>query len=291
MGAARAGQDLPTAQIHCVSGEVFKTLGIPLLRGRSFTDYDREGAPKVVIANAAAANLFWPGQDAIGKRVWLGCGWEDNQWGEVVGVAGDVKYGRIEEQVSPGFYLPYLQPVEPASFVLLKSNQDPDSLAVALRKTVKSIDRNLPLYDIQTMEARIAEATSRTKFVTVLLVIFAALAMILSAIGLFGVVSCAVSSRSREIGIRAALGARASQILGSIVGDAAGLLVCGMAFGIAGALLGGKVLSSQLYEISPTDPLTLVVVTSVLIFVGLAACVIPAIRASRIQPAEVLRIE
>jgi len=291
IGSKQAGQDFPTAEIHCVSGGVFKTLGIPLLRGRSFTDFDREGSPKVVIPNQAAARLFWPGQDAIGKRVWLGCGWEDGEWGEVIGIVGDVKYGRVEEQAMPGFYLPYLQPVEPASFVLLKSNQDPTALAGSLRRIVRSIDRNLPVYDIQTMESRIAVATSRTRFVTVLLGIFAALALILSVVGLFGVVSYAVSSRLREIGIRIALGARATQVLTMVIGDGATLIACGLAVGVGAAMLGSSLLASQLYNVSTTDPLTIVTVVSVLMLVGLAACVIPALRASRVPPIDVLRIE
>jgi putative ABC transport system permease protein len=283
--------DLPVVQTHVVSSDYFRTLGIPLVKGRTFSGADREGAPRVVMINRKAAGQFWPGEEAIGKRLWLGVGWEDRELAEVVGVVGDVRYGRIEEAVEASVYLPHLQPIEPACFLLVKSQFPPSTMIPALRKTIGSIDRNLPVHDVRTMEQRAAEASSRTSFSAVLLACFAALSLALSAVGVYGVTAYITSARSKEIGIRMALGARGKDVVLMLVREGVSLVLLGIILGAGLSLAATRVLQGQLYEVGTNDPLTFAAVIVLLAIIGLTACYIPARAASRSNPAAVLRFE
>ena len=283
--------EMNTTGIHSIGPDYFKTLRIPLIRGRAFTETDRDGAQRVAIINETAARKFWPDEDPIGKQLWVGVGWEAGEFGEVVGVVSDVKYGKIEEMFEPQIYLPYLQPTEPASFVIVRTTNEPERIVPALRQEIIALDKNAPVYDVMTMRQRSSEATSRTRFSALLLGIFATLALILSAVGIYGVMSYAVSGRTREIGIRMALGANRRNVLNLVMRDAIGLTVIGLVLGLTGAFAATRVLASQLYGVEATDAMTFAVVALLLAAVALAASYIPARRATKVDPMIALRYE
>jgi predicted permease len=277
--------------LHSVGPDHFKTLRIPLVKGRPFADYDRAGSKRVAIVSEAAAGQFWPGEDPIGKRVHLSVGWEPTEFAEVVGVVGDVKYKKIEQPAEPDVYLPYLQPTEDPAFVIVRTEESPASLVAALRREVLALDRNVPLFDIKTMKERTAAATSRTRFSALLLAIMAGLALLLAVTGIYGVMAFAVSGRTREIGIRMALGAQHKDVLRMVMLDGVVLTAAGLVIGLGAALFATRALGSQLYGVGTTDPVTFAAVSLVLALVALVACYVPARRATRVDPTVALRYE
>ncbi|HZS10009.1 MAG TPA: ABC transporter permease [Blastocatellia bacterium] len=280
--------------LHSVSPDYFKTLRINLLRGRAFTELDRVGAPRVAVINQAAAEQLFPGEDPIGKRIrpYIDPAYETQEkFVEIVGVVGDVKYGRLEAAVEPDVYLSSLQPTDAAQTVILRSGLDPASLASAVRREVLSLDKNVPLARVQTMNERAAEVTSRTRFIAILLGLFAALALTLSAVGIYGVMAYNVSARTRELGIRIALGAGRADVVRLVVGDGLALIAGGLGAGLFASWAAARVLKSQLYEVSMTDPLTFAGVALLLVLVALVACYLPARRATKVDPMVALRYE
>ena len=275
--------------LHSVGADYFATLRIPLKKGRSFTGQDRAGARLVAIVNEEAAQKYWPDEDPIGKEIWLGAGWEQNQFGEIVGVVGDVKYGTVEEAARPEVYLPYSQPTEPASFVLVRTSNDPRQIVGAVRNEILSLDKNVPVFDVKTMEERSASATSRTRFSALLLGVFSSLALVLSAIGIYGVMAYGVSGRTREIGIRLALGATPRDVLGLVLRDGLVLTLAGIALGLGGAFAATRVLGSQLYGVGTTDAATFAAVSVLLAAAALMASYLPAQRAARVDPMVALK--
>jgi putative ABC transport system permease protein len=286
-----ADDDMHAVGIHSVGPDYFKTLGIPLMRGRAFTSQDRAGSKLVAIINETAARRFFPGEDPLGKEIWLGVGWEEKAFGEVVGVSGDVKYGRVEEVFEPEVYVSYLQPTEDAAFVIARTASDPTLIVPALRREVLALGRDVPVYDVRTMEDRAGDVTSRTRFSALLLAVFAGFALTLAAVGVYGVMAYTVSGRTHEIGIRMALGARPRDILRMAMGEGVALALAGTALGIAAAYLATRVLASQLYDVQATDPLTFALVPLTMIVVALGACFVPARRATRVDPMVALRYE
>ncbi|HZM86261.1 MAG TPA: FtsX-like permease family protein, partial [Blastocatellia bacterium] len=238
-----------------------------------------------------AARKFWPNENPIGKEIWVGAGWEQDQYGEIVGVVGDVKYGKVEEAFKPQVYLPYTQPTEPASFVMVRTTNDPTQIVAAVRSEILALDSNVPIFDIRTMEERSADATSRTRFGALVLGIFSTLALVLAAIGIYGVMSYSVSGRTREIGVRMALGAQPRNVLALVMRDGIVVTVAGIALGVALALAATKVLGSQLYGVGTTDTPTFVAVSFLFAVVALAASYIPARRAMKLDPMFALRYE
>ena len=202
-----------------------------------------------------------------------------------------MKYGKVEEAFKPQVYLPYTQPTEPASFVMVRTSNDPAQIVSAVRKEILSLDRSVPIFDIRTMADRGADATSRTRFSALLLGIFSILALVLAAVGIYGVMSYAVSGRTREIGVRMALGAQPGNVLGLVMRDGIGVTVVGISLGLLLAFATTRVLGSQLYGIGTTDTLTFVGVSVLLGLVALAASYIPARRAMKIDPMVALRYE
>lgn len=284
--------DDPGVGLHSVAPEHFKTLGIPLLRGRAFIEQDRAGARRVAIISETAARRFFPDEEPLGRRIKLAVGWEpEDDLAEIVGVVGDVKYKKIEDEPAPDVYLSYLQPTENTSFVILRTKTVPSSLAGAVRKEVLALDKNVPLYDIKSMEDRISAATSRTRFTALLLGIFSGLALTLAAIGIYGVMSYVVSSRSHEIGIRMALGARQADVLKLLMGDAVLLTAIGLGLGLATSYAVTRILASELYEVSSTDASTFALISSLLAAVALLACYIPVRKAMEVSPVVALRYE
>jgi putative ABC transport system permease protein len=285
----------PAMQVRIATAGYFQAMGIPLKRGRSFTEEDRWGGPPVVLITEAAARQYFPNEDPIGKTINLGWGRGEGKpraGGEVVGVIGDVKDAGLAEPEPPQIYLPYKQWPVQSMAVLLKTAVPPESLAGAARKAVYSVDGNLPVGNVRTLQALVSRSISQPRFYMTLLAAFAGVALVLAAIGIFGVLSYAVAQRTREIGIRMALGAHAGAVLGLVVREALVMASVGVAIGVSAAfLLTEWLVAKLLFDTSPHDPVTFVLVAGLLTIVSLAAAYVPARRATRVDPIVALRAE
>ena len=276
--------------VYWASPSYFHTLGIPLQKGRWFSDRDRQGQPKVVVVSAAAARAIWPNADPIGKRVAVGQGGFGDS-AEVIGVVGDVRYQAIETAATPDVYLPLLQSGRMGGVFFVRSRGSLALLAPIVRSTVDAVDANLPITDMKTMDDRLGDASWRTRTSAWLLGTFAAIAVFLSAIGVYGVVSQGVEQRRREIGVRMALGARRGQIVGLVLGRALGIGAAGVTAGLILAIPAASVLNTLLYEVSPRDPVVLGVLGALLLAIAVLASYLPARRAMRVDPLTTLRAE
>jgi len=262
---------------------------IPLKSGRLFTIADRVGAAKVVIVNETAARTFWPDGHVLGRRVGVGQG-GFGDGAEVVGIVGDIRQ-YADSAPKPDVFLPYLQSPNPRMIIFVRTAGDPAALTGDLRRAVHEVAPAFPVYDVQTMPARVASATAQARFSAVLLAMFAATALSLAVIGIYGVMSLAVSSRTREIGILIALGADQARVRRSVVREGLGLVAIGALIGVGGALVCTRVLRTMLFDLTPTDPVTYVGIIAVLGAAATAASWIPARRAARVDPVIALRAE
>jgi len=289
----KTGQTEPVGVgVHSISPGYFKTLRVNLLKGRVFTDQDRAGAPRVALINQTAAETFFPGEEPLGKRIQVGVGasYETAEKSvEIVGVVADVRYGQLEAAIEPDVYLSSLQPTDEAQTLIVRTRVDPAAMTAAVRREVLALDRNVPLTAIRTMKERVAEVTSRTRFIAALLGLFAGLALLLAGIGIYGVIAYNVSARTREIGIRLALGAQRSDVLRLVLGDGLKLIAAGLALGALAAAAVLRVLQTQLFGVRTTDPLTFAAVVLLLAGAGLLACYLPARRAAKVDPLSALR--
>ena len=288
---AAAPSAMPSVGIVWASPSYLQTMNVPLLKGRWFTPADRVGSPKVMVVNETAARTFWPGEDPVGHRAAAGQGGYGGDGAEVIGVAGDVRYLQADEPPRPDVYVPYLQSPRSDMLLYIRTTGDAAALIGVVRREVRALNRDLPLFDIQTMQARIAGATSKPRFSAILLAVFAGIALCLAAIGIYGVMSYLVTQRTREIGIRMALGARRGDVLSLVVRRGAILAAFGIGIGAAGALAATRALTTLLYEIQPGDPVTYVEIGAALAAVALAASYLPARRASMVDPSGALRAE
>jgi predicted permease len=277
----------PQVGVHWATPDLFATLGVRLERGRLFTTTDRIGAPKVVLISKTAAQRFWPNEDPIGKRVSVHQG-GFSDGAEVIGIVGDVRQF-VDSLPEPDVYISYYQSPRPGMLLFVRTAGDPASLGPDLRRAIHDVAPQYPVYDMQPLAARTAAATAQARFSSTLLTLFAIVALSLAALGIYGVMSLAVAQRTREIGIRMALGADTRRVMRLVVGEGLGLATWGAVIGLAGALLATRVLRSLLFEVKPSDPVTYV--TVVLLLGGAAglASWIPARRATRVQPTEALR--
>jgi putative ABC transport system permease protein len=284
----------PSMEIRVVSPDYFQAMGIPVQRGRAFARGDVAEAPQVAMISEAAARKYFPGEDAIGKFITLGWGRGEGQpkvGGEVVGIVGDVKDQSLAGDTPPEMYVPYAQmPVETMD-VVLRTSIAARALAPAAEKVVHALDPELPLSRVATLDEVVARSISEPRFYMVLLGAFAAMALFLAALGIFGVLSYAVVQRSREIGIRVALGAHPHDVLGMVLGQAARLAAFGVLAGLAGAVALSRAMASLLFQLSPTDPATLGSMAALLAVVALVASYLPARRATRVDPLVALRSE
>jgi predicted permease len=278
----------PDVGIHWVTPEWFKALRVPLVAGRFFDSGDRIGRRKVVLVNATAARRFWPNESPLGKPVAVGQGGFDDT-AYVAGVVGDVRFARIDSLAAAEVYLSYLQSPRSGAMVYLRTGGDPTALAASARRVIREIGADIPVYDVRTFSSRVADATAESRFSALTLALFAGAALVLAALGIYGVISFAVTQRTREIGIRVALGAGRRDVLRLIVGQGAALTAAGLALGLAGALATTRVLRSMLFDVEPSDPETLMVVVALLAMAALLASWIPARRAATVQPVEALR--
>ncbi|HEX8458967.1 MAG TPA: ABC transporter permease [Pyrinomonadaceae bacterium] len=284
----------PAIATRVVSPDYFQTMGITLLQGRGFTNEDKVDSPAVAVINETMARRFWPNQDPTGKRITPGSlsSTDPNDWITVVGVARDVRQFELVADPKPQMYLSYVQ----AGFfapndLVVSTDLEPLSLAPAVRKTVWEVDKDQPVSKIRTMEEIVSESVARQRFSMMLLGLFAALALVLAAVGIYGVMSYSVAQRTREFGIRMALGARRGDVLRLAVGHGLKLVLIGIAIGLGAAFLLTRVMSSLLYGVSATDPLTFISISLILISVALLASLIPALRATKIDPIDALRYE
>ena len=278
------------ADYTVASGDYFRTINIALLRGRVFTDADTANSPQVMVISNAFAKYYFPNEDPIGKR--LVFDGEDQTPREIVGVVGDVRRKGLDVPVQPEMYVSYLQkPDRRMNLVLRTETRDATDLTAAARAEVKAFDPAQIIWRIQTLEQLLGTSVAPRRFNMMLLGIFAAVALILAAIGLYGVMSYSVSWQTHEIGIRMALGANRADVLRLVVQQGMKMTVIGLALGLIGAFLMSRVLIGMLYGVSPTDPLTFTGVSIVLLGVALLACLIPARRATRVDPIVALRSE
>jgi len=281
----REGEDMEL-NFNVVAPRYFETMRIALVRGREFTPQDRAGAPGVIIVNEALARRYWPGENPLGKRVRRG-----EAHFTVVGLARDGKYRSLSEEPLPYLYLPLFQNYRGLITLQVSTHGEPTAVIGAMRHQLQTLDKNLPLFDITTMEEHLGIALLPSRVAATLLGSFGALALLLAVVGVYGVTSYAVSRRTREVGIRIALGARFTDVLGMILSQGMIVVVIGLVIGMGAALCLTRFASSLLYGVSATDPWTLAGVSLLLGLAGLTATLMPALRAARIPPTEALRYE
>ena len=288
-GADTTTRDRILVEVNSVSPGYLDTIGVPLLRGRDFLDTDRTGAPLVVIVNEAMAERFWPGEDAVGKRFKF---FGDQDFTTVIGIAKTAKYNAVAEEPTPYIYQPLRQNYSPAATLHVRAATDAAALAPAVRREVQQLDPTLSVFNIRTLEDQVAQSLAPLRINVILLTTFGALALLLASIGLYGVASYSVTQRTREIGVRMALGARPSSVLRLVLGHGALLVAFGLAIGLAVAYAGSWAIPHDLLpNISARDPLTFAATSALLGVVALVASYLPARRATRIDPLVALRTE
>jgi putative ABC transport system permease protein len=277
--------------LDMVSAGYFAAMGIPIVEGRGVAETDRAGMPRVGIVTRAAANRYWPGRDPVGQRIQLSV-WDPSEgWAEVVGVAGDVVGQSLRESARPGVYLAFPQFSYRSNYLVARSEGDPHAITGAARSVIGELDPALPLWDVRTMQERLSRVTARDRFSTVLLGAFGILALLLAAVGIYGVLGYSVAARTREMGLRMAVGAGRGDVVRLVVAEGLRFTLVGLAAGLvlAGAL--SRLLESQLYEVSPLDPAAFLAAALVLFGTATLACWVPARRATRIDPMAALRHE
>ena len=285
------GEKFLNADERVVGGHYFQAMGIPLRKGRFFNEQDDASKPGVVLVDEFMAEQIWPRQDPIGKRIHIVELKSDNPWQTVVGVVGRVKQDTLDSDPRIAFYLPQTQYPTRAMTVALRSHSDPSGVLSAVKNELKNLDADLPMYDVRTMQQRVDESLARRRFSMLLLAVFAAVALALATIGIYGVMAYLVNQGTREIGIRIALGASQRNILRLVVRQGMILALAGVAIGLAGAFLLARLIRNLLFGVQATDPVTFVGIAFLLGLVALLASYIPARRAARVDPLVALRYE
>jgi putative ABC transport system permease protein len=279
-------------QPFTVSPGHFRTFEIPLLQGRTITAQDNATAPAVAVISREMARRFFAGEDPIGKRITFDDPADTAAvWMSIVGVVGDVKQEGLSADAYPQLYTPVAQNPQRGVYLSLRSAGDPIAAAPALRRSVKEVDADVPLADVMTMEQRVAGSVTQSRVNTALLAVFAAVALVLAGVGIYGVTSYSVEQRTREIGIRMALGAKPGDVLRLVVRQGMTPVLVGLAVGLVGAFAATRLLRSMLYDVSATDPVTFAAVAFFLVTVALLSAYLPARRATRVPPTEALRYE
>lgn len=281
--------DRESAEFFAVSPEYFSTLGIPLVRGRGFTERDLDGAPNVIVISEAMAAKYWPGEEAIGKRITIG--YNHRGSAEVVGIVGNVKRSTLADAAAPQMYTPFEQTPWPFLALVVRTAAAPETAAGSLRAMLARIDPLQAAAELKTLDQYVARSVAQPRFTAFLVGAFAAAALLLAAFGLFSVTAYAVAQRRREIGIRMALGAGASDVRAMVVSQAVRTGAVGIAVGLAGALAVTRLLGSLLFGVRPDDPVTFASVCLLLLAVMLLAAYVPARRATRVDPITALRTE
>jgi putative ABC transport system permease protein len=278
----------PIAMFNTATPNYFETMGIPLIKGRFFSEHDRLDAPRVFIINQTMARRFWPDQDPIGKQIRT---YEDDLSGVIIGVVGDAKRYQLDEEARPQMYDAYSQSPGIFATVVVRTTVEPMSLAEPIRQAVWKVDSDQPMWKVRTVESLIDRSVADKRFLMVLMGVFATLALALTVIGLYGVMSYAVSQRAQEIGVRMALGAGAGAIHRMVLRQGMTLVLIGVAIGLAAAGLLTRLMANLLFGVSATDLLTFGAIPSLLAIVALLACLIPSRRATKVDPLVALRCE
>ena len=286
-----SGQTMIQADGRVATVGYFETMKTPLIRGRFFTEQDTAESTKVAIIDDNMARTYWPDTDPVGKRLKWGRVDSKTPWLTVVGVVASVKQYALDTDSRVAFYTPHEQSPSGTMYVTVRTATDPLGMASAITSEARAMDPNVPIYDIKTMDQRLSESLARRRFAMFALGLFAAVAMLLAAVGIYGVMSYSVTQRTREIGIRMALGAPTSGVLRLIVGQGMLLAGVGVVIGLAGAVATTRLMASLLYGISATDPTTFVAIGVLLASIALLACYIPAQRATKVDPMVALRYE
>jgi predicted permease len=273
----------PEIGVHWVTPDYFNTVGVRVQRGRGFLASDRADAPKVVMINETAARKFFPGENPIGRRIGVGQG-GFGEGAEIIGVVADQRFRSLDAPPEPDVYISYAQSARPRAMIFLRTSVTPTAVLSGVRREVQRMDPNLPLFNPLTMEERIGDSTARTRITGILLTLFAGVALVLSLVGIYGVVAYAVTQRTREIGLRIALGAERSAVAGMVLRYGSAMVGIGLAIGLLSAFAATRVLRSLLYDVQPTDPTTFVSLTVLTGLVALAGTAAPAWRATRVDP-------
>jgi len=285
------GEASPLTSVRLVSPGYFRTLGVPLRRGRDFSDHDDAKSPGVVVVDDAAARRLWPGEDPIGKRITFSDSSADATWLSVVGVVGDIKDTALDREPMIHVYRPYAQRAVLGMFVALRTASSPAAILPSVRRELRLLDPEQPLYAVQTMQGYVEDSLAQPRLRFILIGLFASVALLLSALGVYAVISYAVGQRIQEIGIRMALGARKSDVVRLVIGQGLPLVLLGAGIGLLAALGLTRVLGSLLYGVTAHDPGTFATVSALLVLVALAACYLPARRAAGVDPLAALRME
>ena len=285
-------KDQPSAELRWATPDYFRTMGIPVRKGRPFTDADRLGGARVLLISETAARMFFPAGDAIGQKLNFGAagGYEKNE-GEIVGIVGDVRHFGLDAPIAPTFYVPLSQAGMDGATLVIRAQASSAALGRSARKLIQEIDRNALVGEPAWFETLVANSLEQRRFYMMLLGAFAALALVLAAVGLYGVISYSVAQRTQEIGIRVALGAARSQVLSMVMRHGLRLVAFGLAAGLGMALMLSRTLKGLLVGVSATDAPTLLVAAAGLLLVALLACYVPAWRAARMDPLVALRFE
>jgi putative ABC transport system permease protein len=272
----------PDEEIRQITPDYLRTLQIPLIKGRFFSETDNADAPKVVIINQALARKYWPGEEALGKRI----SFDDTHpnWVTIVAIVGDIHHRGLDVDPKPELYVPHAQTGSREMILAVRSKQDPRSLATTIRREVRTLDPDLPIAHVRTLDEVVSDSIAPRRLSVVLLGVFAAVALLLAAVGVYGVMSYLVVQRTHEIGVRMALGAQRSDVLRLVIGHASRLVGLGALLGLMLTLLSSRALSALLYNVGAFDPITIVFVTLGLAAVALMASYIPALRATRADP-------
>jgi len=293
-GRPVAPKDEPSADMFVTEPNYFRTMGIPIIKGRDFEQRDDHKSTPVIIVTESLARQYFPGEDAIGKRIKPGISTYDDDKSvmrEIVGVVADVRNRALDTEPRPAYYMPQSQVPFNQVIVVVKTSGDPHALISSVNREVAAMDQELPVFGIKTMEEYIAASVAAPRFNTTLLSIFAAVALVLTIIGLYGVMSYSVAQRTNEIGIRMALGAQTRDVLRLIVKQGITLVAIGLGLGMIGALALTRLLAALLFGVTPKDPMTFISIAALLSVVAMLACYIPAWRATRVDPLEALRCE
>jgi predicted permease len=284
------GTDLPSVDWRLITNGYFQAMGIRLIRGRYFTEGDNENALAVAIVNETLARRYWPNEDPVGKRI--RGGFEGKDWVPIVGVVSDVKEQGLDLPTHLEMYRPYAQaPFTSSMTLMVRTDADPSGLAAAIRQEVWAIDKDVPITDIQPLTQVVSKSIATRRSTMLMLGTFAAVALLLGAVGIYGVVTYSVNQRIHEIGVRMALGATSRDVLRLIVGQGMRVILTGVALGLGGAYLVTRALERLLFGVSATDPLTFAGVSVLLTVIAFLACLIPARRATHVDPMEALRYE
>ncbi len=287
--APKPGEDL-SSDFNIIGPDYFRTMKIPLLDGREFGQSDTTTAPQVVIINETAVRRYWPGQSPLGQRLILGRA-PDEEVREIVGVVKDSKYRQLTEAVRPAIYVPLAQDYRANMALHVRTAGEPEAMLAVVRREVQAMDASLPLYNIKTLEEQRNSSLYTSRLAATLLTVFGLVALLLAAVGLYGVMAYAVNRRTREIGIRLALGAQGHDVLRQMLAEGMTLVTIGVAFGLAGAFALTRLMKTLLFGVSATDPLTFGVIAGLLLVVAMLACFIPARRATKVDPLVALRCD